>query len=175
MQPTLIRLKKRKFIRLVVISLIFFILSLLFVTLPNLFLSKIISSKIVILAFGILGLLFFGLALTYSYRKLTNKNLGLLIDDEGLTDSSNAYRFGLIEWQDIKGFKRILVTNSNLILIETDQSQKYLQKIQSPVFLKVAEQNLNLYGTPLIIWCSLLDSDPLELENLLNSKLKSKK
>ncbi|MFA7617060.1 MAG: STM3941 family protein [Weeksellaceae bacterium] len=175
MKPTLIRLKKRKFIRVAVISLIFFIMSLLFVAMPNLFLSKIISSKIVILVFGILGLLFFGLALMYSYRKLTRKNLGLLIDDEGLIDSSNAYRFGLIEWQDIKGFKRILISNSNLILIETDQPHKYLQKIQSPVFHKSAEQYLNLYGTPLIIWCSLLDSDPLELENLLNSKLKSKK
>lgn len=170
-----IELSKKKFRKLLFLSVFCFLLALFFVIKPTWFLSGFISSKTVIIIFGIIAILFFGPVLVYTLRKMSNKSLGLFIDENGITDYSSSFRFGLIEWQDIKNIQLINSSGKQLIMIETNQPEKYLNSIKSPIFRSAAEQNMKLYGSHLLIWCSLLEIQPKELESLLNNEFRKNK
>jgi hypothetical protein len=148
---------------------------LLFIIAPGLFFSGVVIPKIFVVILGILGMLFFGIPLLYTTRKLTNKKLGLIIDEFGITNNSGAYNFGLIEWKDIQVFKLATSPDKQLILIETSKAEKYISRIKSPVFKKDVEQNQRLYGSSMVIRSHLLNANPSELEKLLNEELMKRK
>lgn len=170
-----IELNKNKLTKLLIISSTACIAGFIIIIKPIWFTSGFISSTTVIRIFGVLVLLFFGLGLMYSLRKMKNKNLGLFIDNDGIIDTSSSFRFGLIDWQDIQNIRLDKSSKQPLILIESADYQKYLNRIESRVFRTAAEQNQKIYGSPLIIWCALLNTNPEELEILLNKELKEKK
>lgn len=171
MEPIHISINKRKLNRLFGFSVVFLLTSLLFIIKPEWFLSFLISSPMLIIIIGIIGLIFFGITLLYSGRKLLDTRLGLVIKEEGIIENVSAFRFGLIEWEDVIEFESIKVMKSDLILIKTDKTDKYLQRVESKVFQKIAKQNLNRYQTPLFINSDLLAIESGELERLLKDEL----
>lgn len=170
-----IPLKKGRLRRVFYMALFMFFLSLSFLIFPKNFTSSVIQSSTPVIIMGIIGIVFFGIALLYSGRKVANKNLGLFIDDEGVEDNTSAFRFGKIAWEDISEFQKQTISKQEVICIKTDDPQKYLERIDSPVFKKAAERNLSGFGTPLFINTKMLDIDKTELENLLIKEFEKRK
>ncbi|MFA5620911.1 MAG: STM3941 family protein [Weeksellaceae bacterium] len=175
MNETFIKLNKKRFRRLLFLNLIPFIFCVLFVTMPKAFSSGLIKNSTIIIVIGILGVLFFGITLIYVGRKLSNKNLGLSLSDEGLLDTTTAFRFGSVDWEDISGFRAMKIARTQTIAVDLINPDKYISRIDSKVFTRASEQNLKVYGTPVFINCDSLDMDNQQLLNLLTSELEKRK
>ena len=87
------------------------------------------------------------------------------ISEKGICD--NVF-FGLIEWENVAGFRKVRVQKQDYILILLENPEKYIEKFN---FFKQKWLNFNLkqYGTPVIIHTGNLKIDQEELlEELLN-------
>lgn len=170
-----IKLKKRKFYKFGIMSVVMLLLSFLFLFFPKAFTSNIITSTYLVSGIGIIGIAFFGIAALYNWRKILNSKLGIYISDEGIMDLTSVFRIGWIEWKDIVGFTPMKISKTEVICIETSDPGKYLERLKSSVVRKASEQNLKMYGTPFFINTSSLSMRSEELEKVLNEELKKRK
>ena len=131
---------------------------------PNIFR---IRNPDVIRFWGIVGTLFFGLALTYGIKKLFDKKPGLIIDENGITDNSNASSIGLIKWSDITEVKTEQVMSTRFFLVYVKNPDEYIKKPKSRIKRKLLQANMNKYGTPLSITSNTLSWDFDRLEKLI--------
>ena len=131
---------------------------------PNLF--RIRNSNIIRLC-GIIGTIFFGLALTYGIKKLFDKKFGLIIDKNGITDNSNASSIGLIKWSDITEIKTEQVMSTKFFLVYVKNPDDYISKPKNRIKRKLLQSNMNKYGTPLSITSNTLSWDFDRIEKLI--------
>jgi hypothetical protein len=124
---------------------------------------------------GIVGIVFFGAVGIYGIRKLFDKKAGLIIDKNGITDTSNATSIGLIEWNDILRIRTKEVMSTKFLLIDIENPEKYIKKAKSGIQAKLMKVNLNMYKTPLSITSNTLKYDFGELEELIKKELKRNK
>ena len=54
--------------------------------------------------------------------------IGLIIDEMGITDNSNASSIGLIKWVDIKEIRTEQEASTKFLLIYTNNPEEYLDK-----------------------------------------------
>lgn len=116
---------------------------------------------------GIAGLVFLGLALIFGITKLFDKRSGLIIDQDGITDNSNASSIGLIKWTDITGIRTEQVMSTKFFLIDVKNPEDYIENSNSSIQKKLLRANMNKYGTPLSVISSTLDYDFDRLERLI--------
>ena len=166
-----IPLSKTKIILLLLGGLAFVIAGILFTINPEEFISPIMRSPQIIRIGGITAVLFFGTASVYGIRKLFDKQMGLIIDEEGIIDNTNASSLGLIKWADIKNIKTEQVASTKFLLIYTKNPDKYFNKVKG-FKRKLMESNNIMYGTPLSITSSSLECNFNDLEELINNRLK---
>ncbi|MCY2686784.1 STM3941 family protein [Salinimicrobium sp. TH3] len=131
---------------------------------PNLFR---ITDPDFIRFWGIAGIVFFGLALIFGIKKLFDKRSGLIIDQEGITDNSNASSIGLIKWADITDIRTEQVMSTKFFLIDVKNPEYYIENSNSRLKMKLLRANMSSYGTPLSITLSTLDYDFHRLEKLI--------
>ena len=131
---------------------------------PNIFR---IRNPDVIRFWGIVGTLFFGLALAFEIKKLFDKRPGLIIDENGITDNSNASSIGLIKWTDITEVKTEQVMSTKFFLVYVKNPDEYIEKPKSRIKRKLLQANMNKYGTPLSITSNTLSWDFDRLEKLI--------
>jgi hypothetical protein len=149
--------------------MIFVVLGLLFIFTPGHYFSAIFRNSSIIRIVGVVAVLFFGAALFFIIRKMFDNAPGLIIDEYGITDNSNASRVGLIEWNDIVDIKTKQVMSTKFLLIFTSNPDKYLERAN--VFQrKLMKGNQQLYGTPLSISSSTLKYNFDDLEKLVKSR-----
>lgn len=151
-------------------ALIFVVLGTLFIVSPDSITSPMFSNPQVIRIVGIVAVLFFGAAGVYGFRRLFDKTVGLTIDDNGITDNSNASSAGLIEWADITAIKTEQVMSTKFLLIFVSNPDKYLERITG-FKQKLMKTNMKMYGTPLSITSNTLKYNFGDLERLLKEKL----
>ena len=96
----------------------------------------------------------FGLSISV-FWKMFKKNSGLIIDQTGITDYSNATYTGLIEWADVTGIKKIKNGPLKSILIQTDKPEKYLNQGRK-VMRSTMAKAYRIHGSPLLIVSSRL-------------------
>ena len=172
-----IRLSKTKIILLLLGAMVFVVLGTLFVINSEKFISPIMRSPEFIRIVGIASILFFGVAGIYAIRKLFGNTVGLIIDEKGITDNTNALSIGLINWADITEIKTKQVMSTKFLLIFTNNADKYLDRVG---YFKrnLMLGNLKMYGTPLSITSNTLkyNFDDLEklIKNCLNEQLEKK-
>ncbi len=109
----------------------------------------------------IVVIIFFGFtALIYLKMILSTKPV-ISISEKGICD--NVF-FGLIEWENVAGFRKVRVQKQDYILILLENPEKYIGKFN---FFKQKWLNFNLkqYGTPVIIHTGNLKIDQEELLN----------
>ena len=84
------------------------------------------------------------------------------ISEKGICDNVS---FGMIEWEDVAGFRKVRVQKQDYILILLENPEKYMKKFN---FFKQKWLNFNLkqYGTPVIIHTGNLKIDQEELLNI---------
>jgi len=131
-----------------------------------------ISSKnpVFLKIIGSASVLFFGATGIYGLTKLFDKKAGLIIDNAGITDHSNATSVGLIKWSDITAIKTRQVKSTKFLLIEVGNPEVYLEKAKSGIQRKLMQANMKTYGTPLSITSNTLSYDFGKLEKLVQEK-----
>nr|WP_320036788.1 STM3941 family protein [uncultured Bacteroides sp.] len=165
-----IQISKTKILFIIVGSLIFVIIGILFSLTPDMFITINHRNPEMIRIVGIAAILFFGATSVYGLRKLFDKSAGLIIDDYGITDNSNASSVGLIDWSDILEIKTEQVMSTRFLLIFVNNPDKYLERVNG-FKQKLMEGNMKMYGTPLSITSNTLRYDFNDLERLIKEKL----
>ena len=114
----------------------------------------------------IVVIIFFGFtALIYLKMILSTKPV-ISISEKGICD--NVF-FGLIEWENVAGFRKVRVQKQDYILILLETPEKYREKFN---FFKQKWLNFNLkqYGTPVMIHTENLKIDQEELLNIVRKE-----
>ena len=73
---------------------------------------------------GIAAILFFGATGIYGVKKIFDNKVGLIIDDNGIIDNTNASSIGLIKWADITAIKTAQVASTKFLLIYTNNPNR---------------------------------------------------
>jgi len=123
---------------------------------------------------GYASMLFFGICFLYGFWKLFDKKMGLVIDDEGITDNASGVAAGKILWADITGVRTTQVQSTKFLLIDTVDPEKYLITKNR---LKAATMRLNakMYGTPVTIPSSALKCSFNDLERIVRRTFEANK
>jgi hypothetical protein len=124
---------------------------------------------------GVVGIIFFGIAGIYGFKKLFDKKVGLIIDSIGITDNTNASSIGLIEWNDISDIRTKQVMSTKFLLIDIVNPEKYIGKAKNGLQARLMKANMNMYETPLSITSNTLNYDFGELEKLIQTEYKRNK
>ena len=114
----------------------------------------------------IVMIIFFGFtALIYLKMILSTKPV-ISISEKGICDNAS---FGMIEWEDVAGFRKVRVQKQDYILILLENPEKYMKKFN---FFKQKWLNFNLkqYGTPVMIHTVNLKIDQEELLNIVRKE-----
>jgi hypothetical protein len=170
-----IPLSKTKITLLLFGAAVFVILGILFMLKPETFISPIFRDPVKIQIVGIASLLFFGLCSVFIVKKLFDKNVGLTIDKEGITDNSNATSVGLIDWEDIKGIETKHIASKRILMLITDKPDKYINRAKNGISKRAMKANLTLYGSPLSIISNSLKINFDDLEKLIHSEFEKRK
>ena len=164
-----IPLSKTKTILLLIVALLFVVVGMLFTINPEEYTSVVMKNSQIIRIAGIAAVLFFGAATVFGVKKLFDKRIGIIIDDNGIADNTNASSIGLIKWTDITEIKTKEVASTKFLLIYVVNADSYLDKVQG-FKRKLMESNNNMYGTPISLIASTLKCNFKDLEKLVNDK-----
>ena len=88
-------------------------------------------------------------------KKWLTQKTGFTIDQAGITDISNASYTGLVEWNDITKIEGKKVGPIKLIIIHTNNPEKYINKAKK-IAIRQMRKNLSFYGSPILIVSSRL-------------------
>ena len=114
----------------------------------------------------IVMIIFFGFtALIYLKMILSTKPV-ISISEKGICDNAS---FGMIEWEDVAGFRKVRVQKQDYILILLENPEKYIEKFNS-FKQKWLSLNLKQYGTPVMIHTGNLKIDQEELLNIVQKE-----
>ena len=114
----------------------------------------------------IVVIIFFGFTALIYLKIILSTKPTLSISEKGICD--NVF-FGLIEWEDVAGFRKLRVQKQDYILILLENPEKYIEKFN---FFKQKWLNFNLkqYGTPVMIHTVNLKIDQEELLNIVQKE-----
>lgn len=98
--------------------------------------------SIVISTFAVIAILFFGFTAYYGIRKFGNKEAGLILDENGITDHSSASSIGFIPWSDITNITRLEIMNIITLMIHVKNPEEYINKAKG-LKRKMMQANLN--------------------------------
>ena len=131
--------------------------------------SYIFRNTIFIKISGLVGSVFCVLGFITLLVKSFEKKAGLVIDNCGITDYSNAISIGLIKWEDIQSIRNTNVMSTKFLIIDVKNQEYYLNKIENKFKLTLMKSNIKLYGTPITINSSTLNCSFNELEKILRT------
>ncbi len=162
-----IPLSKLKILILLVGSVIFVVLGVLFSYSPETFITSRFSNPEVIRIVGIIAVLFFGLTTIFLIRKLFDSKAGLIFDQNGIIDNSSGTSVGLIEWADIQGIDTLQIASSKFIILITNQPEKYIARARNSFAKRAMKANYQMYGSPICISSNALKIRFAELQTLM--------
>lgn len=162
-----IPLSKKKLILFFFIGLFFIIIGYIGIIKPENFISPFFRNSEIIRIISIAGVLFFGIGIIYILWKLFDKKPGLIIDQKGIIDNSNATSVGLIEWSDINRIEKKQVMSTEFLILHINQPEKYIQRVKNIILKKAIEMNVKKYGSPISITCTSLEITIKELESII--------
>lgn len=130
-----------------------------------------IKNPLIVKAIGAASVLFFGYAGFILFRQLSNKNNGLILSKEGITDHSGAVNAGLIAWRDITSVKQIEVTKTPFLILKVSNPEEYIERQESKFQKKLLKMNMNTYGSPICISASNLSISINELQKKIEARI----
>lgn len=171
----IIPLSKKKATIALVGSVLFVVAGYLMTINPENFISPICRSPEIIRVTGIVGVAFFGLCLIFIARKLFDNKPGLIIDEYGITDNTNATSVGLVEWGDITGIVTKKVMSNKFLILQTNNPAKYIDRAKNVITKQAMNINYKTYDSPLSIISNSLKIDFDDLEKLIMSEFEKRK
>lgn len=166
-----IPLSKKKLTLMVLGSLIFIGLGILFVINPEKYSNPIMRNPTVIFIAGLASILFFGICFFFIANKLADNSPGLIIANDGILDNSSGVSAGKILWTDIEDLSVIKIYRQKLIMLQVNNPQDYIDKQESGLKRSIMTMNYKMYGTPLSITSNGLKISFDELLITLTNKL----
>ena len=155
-----------------------FLGSVMFVGLGLWFLIKppksnhlILGNPTLIFITGLAAVIFFGFVAVTIFRKFLDKNPGLILSKQGITDNSSGVSVGLIPWTDIQEVKITQEVNQRFIMLIVRNPQDYLDKVKNPLKKTAMKMNYNTYGSPISISPNALQTNFEDLHKLLIKKM----
>jgi hypothetical protein len=142
---------------------------------PEDFTSTIFKNLDVIRISGILGVCFFGVGIIFIGRKIFDNRPGLIVDQYGITNNTNATSMGFIEWDDIIRIEKKQVMSTRFLILHTDNPEKYINRAKNVISKKAMNMNYKTYGSPISITSNSLKINFDDLEKLIRSEFKAKK
>ena len=111
-------------------------------------------------------IIFFGFTALIYLKMILSTKPTLSISEKGICDNVS---FGMIEWEDVAGFRKVRVQKQDYILILLENPEKCIEKFN---FFKQKWLSLNLkqYGTPVMIHTGNLKIDQEELLNIVRKE-----
>ena len=170
-----IQLSKTKILLLLIGATVFVVLGTLFIMNPEQFKSPLLRNPETIRIAGIAAVAFFGLCLVFIAKKLFDEKVGLTINQNGITDNSNATSVGLIEWADIKNIGTVQVATTKILMLETDKPDKYIERAKNGISKRAMKANHKMYGSPISIISNSLKIKYDDLENLIREEFEKRK
>ena len=116
---------------------------------------------------GYCGVFFFGLAFLVLMRQLFDRRSGLIIDQNGLIDHTTYTSVGRIEWKDIVGIDTYQVESTKMIIIHTDNPEKYIKRAKNGFAAKAMRMSQSMTGSPISISSGSIKISHDDLERLL--------
>ncbi len=170
-----IKLSKKKIILLFIAGLVFVIFGYLGAIRPEDFVSTIFRNPEIIRISGIAAVSFFGLGIIFIARKLFDKKPGLIIDEFGITDNTNATSMGLIEWNDITRVEKKQVMSTKFLILHTNNPEKYINRAKNIISKQAMNMNYKTFGSPISIISSSLKINFDDLEKMITSEFEKRR
>ena len=123
----------------------------------------------VVIGMGILSILFFGLGIFLSIKRLIKSEIALIISTEGLNINPKKSLFEVIRWSDILGFNEIKIGRSKAIIICVKNPKYWLDKETNTIRKKLMQFSLSNYNSPFNISALGLDISSDKLIETLSS------
>ena len=118
-----------------------------------------------------IGIVLFGLSgLFFSIKSVIGPQIGLVMDEIGIHDTSTPTALGLIKWEEIAHIDSIDIKGTIFLLIQVVNPEQYLTRAKyfSKKSLKLG---IKKHGTPVIISAHSLKCNLDELEDILYANL----
>lgn len=170
-ERTEIKVSKSKLVKLVIASLVFVGIGIWMLVKQPTTGNGIFDNPAVVKLVAVAAILFFGLALFVSARKLSDRRPALVIDHTGITDCSSALAVGHIPWRDIVAIRRVKVLRESVLLIIVANPEAYIKQQLNLLKRKTMQLNYRQYGSPLSIATQALHCKPEELRLMLDQAL----
>jgi hypothetical protein len=168
-----IPISKSKLIVIIIGSLVFVGLGVLFVMDPERYTSPIMRNPTIIFISGLASIIFFGFCTPFFFKQLRDKSPGLKISDQGIYDNSSGVSAGQILWKDIEDIHVIKIHRQRMIILQVNNPQDYIEKQTSKFKRKMMTINMKMYGSPLFLTSNGLKVSFDELYTTLIDKLKA--
>lgn len=175
MKKTEIKLSKKKLVIGVLASVLLVLLGLFFLfgNIDN----DAASDLLIIRGSGALLVLLFGFSIVLNLQKLFSSkySVGLVIDEDGISDRTNLKAVGLIKWEDITGIKTEVLPGAKFLYVYTRNPDEYMARVKSGVKRKTMWADAKMFGSPFAIPGKLLQCKFADLEKLVNDAFNEKK
>ena len=165
-----IPLSKNKIILLLCGSLIFVALGIWFTVDPEKFITSVFRNPDIIRIAGIISIAFFGICAFFIFKKLFDKKDGLMIDQNGITDNSNATSIGLVKWKDMTGIRVLEVVNQKFVMIDVVNPEHYIELKKSGIGKMAMKANYKKYGSPISITANSLKAEFNEVWEIIEKQ-----
>ncbi len=166
---------KKKIVLLLVAAIAFVVVGVLFVLNPGTFERGVLRNAQMVQLLGVISILFFGVGGYFLSKKLLESKSGLIIDEHGITDNSNATSVGLIEWRDITGVETIILSSNKILMILTINPEKYISRASNAIIRRTMKANHEMFGSPIQISVNSLKISHSELYALIIAELDKRK
>jgi hypothetical protein len=123
---------------------------------------------------GYSSILFFAAAGMFILYKLFDSKPGLVIDNEGLHDNSNASSAQLVTWSQIKGIKIEQVMSTRFILVDIHDPEGFMENIVG-LMKRLMMGNYKMYGTPISIISNSLNCNTENLYKIISERMSLEK
>jgi len=134
-----------------------------------------LRSPILIKGVGIISILFCGLGCYFSIKQLVKNKLFLIIDKKGINVNPKKNSSGFISWYNIEGFSELKIQSQKMVLIKVNNPDFWIERETNLIRKKMAEYNLNEYGSPFCLSAVSMQINHAELMNVLNENLEKYK
>ncbi len=117
---------------------------------------------------GITSILFFGLGIFVSIKRLIKSEIALIISTEGLNVNPKKSLTEFIKWSDILGFEEIKIQSTRIVIIGVKNPEYWLEQEKSSFRRKLMQFNISNYNSPFNIASAGLEISSNELNEALN-------
>jgi hypothetical protein len=133
---------------------------------------QIIDYSVLYIIIGVIGIAFFGSCGALFVQSLFEKQMGLVIDDDGITYYISATPPGLVRWEDIEEIKIVKIAREKTIMIVVNNPYDYIDKQTNRISRMTMKANYKMCGSPIFISANTLKCNFKELSEIIQRELR---